>query len=92
MRHYLTTFSFLLLASFSPLHAQEGTWTLSGSTGVVILTLKDVEGDNRRDVELWNLLEKIPIGNFQPLDYALGFAVSGSYRFDRDIALTFGVT
>ena len=84
--------SFLILAFSFPLHAQEGTWTLSASTGVVVLTLKDVEGDNRRDVELWNLYEKIPIGDFQPLDYALGFAASGSYRFDRDIALTFGVT
>ena len=85
-------FSLLILTSAFPLSAQEGTWTLSGSTGIVVLTLKDVEGDNRRDVELWNLLEKIPIGNFQPLDYAMGYAASGSYRFDRDIALTFSVT
>ena len=91
MNQTLKALMLLLPASLS-LHAQEGTWTLSGSTGVVVLTLKDVEGDNRRDVELWNLYEKIPIGDFQPLDYALGFAASGSYRFDREIALTFGVT
>jgi hypothetical protein len=83
---------FLILAFSFPLHAQEGTWTLSGSTGVVVLTLNDVEGDNRKDVELWNLYEKIPIGDFQPLDYALAFSASGSYRFDRDMAVTFAVS
>ena len=92
MKHSFRILIFFLFALSFPLRAQEGTWSLTGSAGVVVLTLKDVEGDNRRDVELWNLVEKIPIGDFQPLDYALGFAVSGSYRFDRDIALTFGVT
>ena len=54
--------------------------------------MKDVEGDNKKDVELWNLYENIPIGNFQPLDYALAFSASGSYRFDRDVAVTFAVS
>ncbi len=92
IRHFSTILPFFIIASAFPLRAQEGTWSVSASTGIVVLTLKDVEGDNRRDVELWYLNENIPIGNFQPLDYALGFAASGSYRFDRDIALTFGVT
>jgi len=82
----------LTLLQLSGAFAQEGTWNVIGSAGVAALSMRDVERDNQNDINGWNLYENIPIGSFQPFDYAFSWSVSGSYRFDRDWAVTFGIT
>jgi len=81
----------LFFFPFAVAIAQEGTWTFSGSAGFAALSLRAVEQDNENDVRGWNVYENIPIGSFQPLDYAFTYSLSGSYRFDRDWAVTVSV-
>ncbi len=70
--------------------SQERTLTVNASVGYKLLQMKDVDGDNQRDVEAWND-QGIPIGPFPPLKATLSLSISVSYRFNRDNAVSLSI-
>jgi len=69
------------------LHAQQARWSLSGSVGYAILGLRQVEDDNRGDVEGWNALG-IPIGPLGSLKQSILFSGRLAYRYTREIGFS----
>lgn len=85
-------FSFLLaLLALQISSAQEHTFLFSVSAGLARMSLDQVDEDNQRDVEGWNL-QGVPIGSFPSMKNAFMLSLKGSYRYDRDIALLFSIS
>ncbi|MBI3586193.1 MAG: outer membrane beta-barrel protein [Ignavibacteriales bacterium] len=84
-----TAIIFLGLLPFQ-LHAQEGKWSVSGSAGYGILSTKDVDDKNSRDVQGYND-SGLPIDDIPKLSAAPVYAAKVSYRYTREFGFSLSV-
>lgn len=88
---------FLVLFPSLGTYAQEGTWTISGSAGIVFLNLKSVEEEGQRDIDGYHDPavrfpdNPIPIAPYPPFGIAVAFSGRVMYRYERDFSIALSV-
>ena len=69
--------------------AQEGTWMFSLLGGLSSPSLTVVNETLDKTIRDWNQIQQIPVGSIDHFSAAPVFGFRGSYRYDRDIGVTF---
>ncbi len=72
--------------------AQEGAWTVSFFGGISAPSLKEVNETLDKTIRDWNVIQAIPIRSIDHFSAAPLFGINTSYRYDRDMAVSFSAS
>ena len=86
----LETLLMVVFFSFIQLYGQEGTWSLTASAGIGMLSMAPVNQTLDKTVESWNQNQNqpVPIGPFQHFSSSPFLSSRLTYRYERDVALS----